>query len=295
MSTDIIEVHRTETFLGEESPLNTLKGALDWYDDRVEEAKGKPPGTISIPVMLTPHLAQVCLDHNVSNRKTKKPTLQKYINDIESGAWQPNGQPIVIAENGDLNDGQHRCKAVLRTGTAVYVLMTFGWPRASRLTLDIGTKRSTADALAISGHSYAAELAAVTKKLWWLQKHGHIPEGSVTGRNEYQVSNATLQIYADQVGHEVYDAIACVPQSHKIREIMNRSDFYLMAVLLRRSDPARTPDFLNAIVYGLNLSNDDPAYHLRERLFKDRKRLSSETTRKLVMKYWNRWLKHHPS
>jgi hypothetical protein len=293
MTTALTTLDGPKNFLGEANPLDTPHGCRDWFDDHVSQARDKPPGTISVPVIVTPELARLLMTHNVSNRTVKKANLQKIKLDLEGGAWKPNGQTVVISVGGELNDGQHRLRAIIETGVSAYILVTFGWPRQSRLTLDIGTKRSIGDALTIDGHHHASELGAVARKLWSLEKHGRIFETNENNASN-QVSSATLQGYIDstKLADELSEALRSVPQAVKIRAVAKRSDFYLLAILLRRKNPDQATVFLKSLITGELLSNDNPIYRFREYAIKNRRTITSQSFHDKGLEAWKRWPKY---
>ena len=64
---------------------------------------------------ITPELAREYLKKNTDNyRKLARGTVRNYAEDIKNGRWELNGETIVFAESGVLQDGQHRLAAIIQ-------------------------------------------------------------------------------------------------------------------------------------------------------------------------------------
>lgn len=111
---------------------------------------------------LDPALAQVLLVQNDGNRRVNARNLANIMRDISQGGWQVNGESLIISEDGRLNDGQHRCYAVLLTGKAIDTNIAFGVPRSSMRTVDTGEKRQAKDRLNIAGVQDYVRLSAIS-------------------------------------------------------------------------------------------------------------------------------------
>lgn len=96
-------------------------------------------------------LAQVILKANEDNRLINQRGLVDRIRDIAEDRWQLNGQGIIVAKTGELNDGQHRLWAILLTGKPVRIPIFFGAQRETRGTVDTGKIRLTKDRFRFAG------------------------------------------------------------------------------------------------------------------------------------------------
>lgn len=116
--------------------------------------------------MLTPEAAALLLkNHNFKNRGLKK--HQKYFlqRQIEGGKFVYNGETIIVGDNGQILNGQHRLAACVASGKAIEVLMVFGVPEAAFVTLDQGARRGGSDVLAIEGHKNCSVLAGTLRQI----------------------------------------------------------------------------------------------------------------------------------
>lgn len=116
--------------------------------------------------VITLAYAKQLLEQNPTNRPISEKTVQRYANDMKAGRWLNNGQSIVVAENGELLDGQHRLHAIIVAQTPISALVVRNVPRNTFATMDSGKPRSLADVLAIEGYDHANTLAAAARLVY---------------------------------------------------------------------------------------------------------------------------------
>jgi hypothetical protein len=109
---------------------------------------------------ITPEIAAAMLEGNNENRRPSRNVVAQLASDMRSGNWKKTGQPIIIAEDGQLNDGQHRLLAVVQSGITVEMMVVRGASRESRDAIDTGRPRGAGDILQMfhipDGHHVAA-------------------------------------------------------------------------------------------------------------------------------------------
>ncbi|WP_303713330.1 hypothetical protein [Brevundimonas naejangsanensis] len=139
-------------------------------------------GVFTVTTMLTPELARLLLANNPNNRPAQwganrgTRSVTAYAAMMARGEWMLNGSTIVVASTGELNDGQHRCEAVIIADTAVPVQIVFGVERHTRSTLDQGIARTGGGVLAMEGVKDANNWLA-------LLLHGPLPPGPQPSRS----------------------------------------------------------------------------------------------------------------
>lgn len=138
--------------------LATYRRAEAWFADTVATTRRSASTVIQ---NITPELAQVLLLKNTGNRKLKAANLARIMRDIASDRWHLNGESIIVAKDGSVNDGQHRNFAVLLTGRSIKTVMSFGLSRESMKTVDIGEKRQAKDRLGIAGVGDYIRMSAI--------------------------------------------------------------------------------------------------------------------------------------
>ena len=82
-----------------------------------------------------------------------------------------NGEPIIIASDGTLLDGQHRLWAIVVSEATVPAVVVQGIDRSTFDTIDQGRKRTTGDVLSINGEGDSTLLAAEITWVWRYRRH----------------------------------------------------------------------------------------------------------------------------
>lgn len=130
-----------------------IHAARKWFDDQV--SKAKRGGQFTVRAKLTPALAAYLRENHMpehSNRRFRRAKAASLAAVMRSGHWDDNThQGIAFAEDGTVNDGQHRINAVAESGVSVTLPMTFGQPRQTFAVIDQGiTPRTASDLLDIA-------------------------------------------------------------------------------------------------------------------------------------------------
>jgi hypothetical protein len=100
---------------------------------------------------ISPTKAARLLNKNNSNRKLRTGLAERYANDMKAGNWTECTAPIVVYEDGEVADGQHRLWAIVESGTTQTFIIAKGVSRASGLNIDTGLPRGLVDNARISG------------------------------------------------------------------------------------------------------------------------------------------------
>lgn len=112
-------------------------------------------------MVVTPSVAEKWLAATTfRNRNLSSTVVNRYANDMAKGEWLLNGESIVIDDNGNVIDGQHRLHAVIKSGASVHAVVVRGIDAATFHTIDIGKKRGHSDVLSIAGYANGILLAA---------------------------------------------------------------------------------------------------------------------------------------
>ena len=210
---------------------------------------------------ITPAIARDLLSRNPDNRVMVKAYLAKYTKDMASGAWEINGESIIIADDGNVNDGQHRLNACIAADTSFQTLIVTGVRRASRLTVDQGVARHFGSYLGMDGIVNSNKAAALVRMIFDYNTTG----GRTFGTSK-KATNAELKAYHDDHADMIQTLIhygVNVPRSFL--------DTVATATLVSfwrwlMSDKRGGYDYLEQVVRGLGLFIHDPAYVVRERL-----------------------------
>lgn len=119
---------------------------------------------------VSPSMAACLMERNEGNRAVimgnSARSSSSYRDAMLRGEWVINGETIVIAATGELNDGQHRLYAVIKSGCTVPMLLVFGVDRETRHTIDQGIARSAAHVLMMQGEKNTTNLATALRLLF---------------------------------------------------------------------------------------------------------------------------------
>lgn len=134
----------------------------DAYTTVAGKVKASHKGAFSEVMSISPEIAQAIIRNNPKNRKINSKGLADRLRDIADGRWELNGQNVIVAKTGELNDGQHRLWAVILSGSKVRSGVFFGAERISRMTVDTGIVRTGATRLGfLDAPNYALAAASV--------------------------------------------------------------------------------------------------------------------------------------
>lgn len=258
------------------------KKAGEAIDKLVEEAKlkGKPVSRI---IQLTPVLAGVLLGRNPANRKLSERLVDTYEYEISGGRWVFNGEPIIVSDDGLLNDGQHRCEAVVRAGRGIEVVMIVGVSRTSRTTLDQGRVRTAGDYLSMDGHSNATALSAAANYGWQYRARGMLASGSTTRATKTEI----MQFVADNPALERSLALFVNGLARKLGGVSFLTFcHFAIASEAKRED---VDTFFLSLTEGANLRNGSPILYARNRLIAMAGGREQNQKAELVFKTWNAW------
>lgn len=102
------------------------------------------PVTLEI-VEIDPSFANDLLKTQVDNRPLKEKTLDGMIRAMRKGKFPFCADPIRLNERGELEDGEHRLRAIIKSGTTQAMLLAWGLPSENRRYYDSGSNRNAAD------------------------------------------------------------------------------------------------------------------------------------------------------
>lgn len=238
-------------------------------------------------VVVTPELAEQMLARNNLNRHVSSVVINKYARDMATGQWHLNGQTIKISTNGVLLDGQHRLEAVKKAKKPFASIIVDGLPESSFISLDTGRRRSVSDILRDRGECHTIILASALRWLWMIQ-------------NEVILSANSSPTNGELLG--LLDGNENIRQSIKhvssIREIMGSGIASALHYIFSQKDLIKSNEFFSRLIDGVQLSENSPIYHLRERLIRTRAshrvRLAEAERVALTIKAWNAFREARP-
>jgi len=236
-------------------------------------------------VDLTPELAKTLLDLNPSNRSIRQTKVTQYSADMAAGRWALNGEPIIVAQDGHLNDGQHRCLAVIDANATIKVAIMFGIDRETRLTVDQGSARSASDYLGMEGLQNAATVAAIARMaIAYERNHGK----SLANASFITAAEIRERVYKDaDLGRS---ATFAATNYNYARTFAAGSLIGFAHYVLCKVNRIEAETFLAQLCRGDGLKIRTPVYTLREKLLGGK--ASRDRKVKLILQAWNFHRRH---
>lgn len=239
-------------------------------------------------VEVTPEVAGEWLDTMGVNRRLSESNLESIAHAMRNGLWHNDGTPIRFNTQGQMIDGQHRCMAIVMTGTTQTLMVVRNVEDAAMTTMDTGKSRSRADVLTIRypGVTDATSLAgAGTIILRWEKNiRGNSLRNLYVSNDEFMAffeSNQDDIIAAKKVGRRV---------SSHTRGVTVQS-VALCAWLFRRIDKEDAEFFWDRVMDGVGLDKGSPILMLRKLFEREsntkRENLRVDVAAALIIKAWN--------
>jgi hypothetical protein len=248
----------------------------------------RPPQSLKVQVLkITPKMAEALLATRGPNRRVSAPVINKYARDMAAGRWQLNGQTIKVSRDGRLLDGQHRLEAAKKSKCSFPAILVEGIDDTTLASLDIGRRRSVSDILRDRGESNTIVLASALRWLWMIESE------VVLSANSSPTNGELLDVLSKYPN--VRDSIR---QITTIRDIMGSGIAAALHQTFSVKDAASADAFFGRLIDGVQLAEDSPIRHLRERLMRTRAstriRLAEAERVALTIKAWNSFREGRP-
>lgn len=230
-----------------------------WLAEALERGKRE---AFAIVADITPADARALLGSNAENRTLAMADLGRLVRDMAAGRWQFNGESIVVAATGELNDGQHRLAAAENVGATIRSVVAFGVPRASRETLDTGKRRDLSDWLALRGLPHAALTAATTRIVMQYERARGAHVGGASGGLSIgeMLERASTDKKLHAAAHRASQLYASAHQ------LLPGSALAACLYLFERVDPFEGGTFVDRVAIGDQLHREGAAYTTRRAL-----------------------------
>jgi len=237
-------------------------------------------------IRLTPKKAQELLDNRAPNRRLDEAYAHRLAGAIVEGKWVANGETIKINEDGQMEDGQHRCRAVVIANTSVSAALATGIPAQAGTfeSIDTGKKRTGGQMLGRAGEKHYNALAAAAGWMW-RHKSGKVASFESPRHDQ-------LMDVIDKHPGLRYSANFCTCA----RTVMSHGLATFVHYLLSEKDCERANRFMDMLGSGEHLSKSNGTsaiLRLREELRSDRDRRTRKhayVIAALCIKAWNAWV-----
>lgn len=233
-------------------------GTVHWLNECIERGKSE---VFSEATTVSPGLAGVLLERNPDNRNIRQTKVLQYEADMRACRWSFNGEPIIISQEGLINDGQHRLRALVEANVTVPMLFVFGVEREARLTVDQGAARTASDYLGMEGVEYSAAAAGIARLVMAIERERH-----ARLYREQDVTNIEIRrrVHADP---KIAEAAHYAMSHYKgTRPFAPPSIIGAAFYLLSEVHPDDAKEYMDRVCIGDELRRDDPAYAVRDAL-----------------------------
>jgi hypothetical protein len=218
-----------------------------------------PGGIIFGLVQLSADKARMLLDANARNRRVSDEQVNTFARMMAAGKWLFNGATMALGADGVMQDGQHRCMAVIEADVSIPTMVMLGLPPEAQEVTDTGRRRSGSDALTLSGVPNSANAAAMVRLLlaWYAGRVLH---------SGYTVGNIEILEFVRAQPEAVNEAVTVAMRARGNGVPISTSA--LSAVYFRLSgmaevDQADIDEFFTRVCEGVGLVEGDPELALR--------------------------------
>jgi hypothetical protein len=239
---------------------------------------------------LTPEVAEKWLSRNTLNRNVRQAKVREFAADMRNGKWHTDGDAIRFDWNGVMQNGQHRCLAVLESGVTIRVVVMKGLDPQARTVMDTGSKRSAADALKFAGFNYDTNMLAAVARIADARDSGYLKTALAT--HIPPLSHSDVIAWAE-LNPEVDHAIGLARRTSKSIGITPAVWAYCLYELEKIDGPAAV-EFATSIADFRTGGKGDPRYSVIQ-VFRSaeagrRRRPGVAEAIYVVFRAWNAWV-----
>lgn len=240
----------------EKLPVKPQAGTVHWLNECIERGKRE---VFSETVMMTPGLAAELLRRNPGNRILSEKKIARYTRDMLAERWAFNGEGLIVAATGELNNGQHRLSAVIEANRSVPFLIVFGVARETRTTVDQGLARTAAHYLTMDGIDNSKSCAAIAQIVIAMERSN----GELT-RIDLSHSEIVARVLADPDIRAAARFSATV--SRFAKGILSPAQIGACLYLFAEVHPRDADEYMRQVCVGENIKRNDPAFTVRQAL-----------------------------
>lgn len=244
-------------------------------------------------------MAKSYLEKNHSKQRNVSPSHVLHLSQqMKSGQWMMNGEPIIMDEEGGILDGQHRLLSIIQSGETIEMMVVRGISKSAFATIDRGKTRSNGNIFAIAGIKNYNQVAACVLGVWnyrralkvEIKRDGH-PSTFGGSLNTYlRPSSQDLLELCEKNKDQYSLAVHLAERARKMINVSSGSTIAALSLIDGAKGEEWVKSFWDQFATGLDLSPISPIYHLRERLIENKSRkskFSANHATLLCAKAWN--------
>lgn len=258
----------------------TVRDVKNWAES------GEPRSVID--VLVTPEIARQLLRYNTAgetNRTLSRSYVDAAIKAIQGSEWENTGEPIIMSDEGLLNDGQHRLEALRESGLSCVMDLRFGIKRRAFASTNSGRKRSGGDALTIAHVKEPIAVSAAARMAICYEIGLPTP---IKNRVENMAIVRAVERWPDLPA-------ACGMTSTLRKPLRNAATNTLAFFAMRTANEASVREFFDILRYGEGKA-DNPPHLLRDFMMLSPVGTGHDTTARVrtfaaCILAWNAWRK----
>lgn len=214
---------------------------------------------------ITPPMATDWLRCNRNNRPVRRKHVLFLADQISKDQWEVNGQAIIISDDEQVLDGQHRLLAVIESGKPIKSLVIYGIKPEAFKTIDTGAVRTGADALSLHYPQLSGSIIKAAATAVQLIKA--LERGSAHSKGK-KISNTEVIEYVSQHLSILRRAEILESYPNEARPMGLGTGTGLYEMFARKSD-SLAEEFMRNLYTGENLTRTNVEYILRQAFIKD--------------------------
>lgn len=247
--------------------------------------------------------AQNLLRFNTENRQEKRKHTSSLSEEMSSGRWKENGQPILIAEDGTILDGQHRLKAIISSDFVGNFLVVRGVDKKSKPTIDTGITRGLHDVLQLEGFSYANQTAALVRNILGYENNITPEKGNssrIRGKGKNKVTNSVGLEYATEWKDELINNIklmTAIIKKSGDKTLSNTFSSTLLYIIGGHNFSTTHLEFMKTL-FGIGTEENSASYWIRKTIAKSKNSkdvINNKWLYGVCIKAWNLYINGNPA
>jgi len=211
-------------------------------------------------VEVTPEMASDWLKFNTHNRNMRLAWVDSLVKNYQD--FHPN--PISIAPDGTILDGQHRLMAIAKSAIPRWVLVAQNIPSDMQNVIDTGKARSAADVLSLNGQKNAAAVASAARfcMIWEREPINVIGSYEITPTEIMEYLND----HPDLEDHVFYGTSLAKRATPTFKQPTGSRFGVASLVISRAFGDAFSQSYLRSLILGVDINEQSVIYMVRQRL-----------------------------
>lgn len=252
--------------------------------------------------MVDPEKAENLLVRNIRNRTLDIKTVNRYADIMTRGEWRENYEPIQISDGGVLLNGQHRLKAIIKSGVPQKLMIVRGIDDSAMDSYDRLKVRSTSDIMSLHNVENSKVISSIIKT-YLILKSGKlltVKSGVLSNSKlkNYSIYDNDFMLEYEKNGdlfQELYKKSRAINQSMKGLFTVSEMAAYMAYLII---DKKHSPDYAIGFfkrVSDISDVSSMPILLLREKLIKSKMgnmKLQSRTKKAYIAKSWNAFVQN---